>query len=99
MPRTRSRRWKMSDVAEAAGVSLATVDRALNGRGVVSKETRELVLRAAGELGYIATIPPATRAGPFRVDIVLPGGSNTFLRILAAEIEAAAGARQRDLSV
>jgi LacI family transcriptional regulator len=97
--RTRTRRWKMSDVAEAAGVSLATVDRALNGRGVVRQETLELVLKAAGELGYIAPIAPIADVGPFRFDVVLPGGSNTFLRILAAEIEAAAGARQADLSI
>ena len=50
--RTRTRRWKMSDVAEAAGVSLATVDRALNGRGVVRQETRELVFAAEDTLCF-----------------------------------------------
>ncbi len=42
----------ISDVAERAGVSKSTVSLVLNGRPGVSPETRELVLRAAAELGY-----------------------------------------------
>jgi len=96
---SRIRRSKMADVAEAAGVSLATVDRALNGRGVVRKETLDRVLRSAGELGYI--LPPAEgqRLSPCLFDVVLPGGSNTFLQILAREIEVAARLRGERLAV
>ncbi|WP_367281030.1 LacI family DNA-binding transcriptional regulator, partial [Thermoflexus sp.] len=39
-------------IAERAGVSVATVSRALNGRGQVDKATREQILRIAEELGY-----------------------------------------------
>lgn len=42
----------MRDVAEAAGVSIATVSLALAGKQKVSDSTREKVLRVAGELGY-----------------------------------------------
>ncbi|QCR36596.1 HTH-type transcriptional regulator GalS [Nissabacter sp. SGAir0207] len=40
------------DVARRAGVSVATVSRVLNNSAIASKETRELVLKAATELGY-----------------------------------------------
>ena len=40
------------DVAVRAGVSVATVSRALNGRGYVSSEAKQRVFGAAKELGY-----------------------------------------------
>lgn len=48
----RRARIKASDVARAAGVSTATVSRALQPDGIVSRETRELVTRTAASLGY-----------------------------------------------
>lgn len=42
----------LRDVAERAGLSLATVSRALSGRGYSSAESRKRALRAADELGY-----------------------------------------------
>jgi LacI family transcriptional regulator len=42
----------LHDVAREAGVSTATVSRALNAPDLVSDPTRELVLRAVDELGY-----------------------------------------------
>ena len=42
----------IADVARAAGVSTATVSRALNHRSDVSTETREHVERVAAQLGY-----------------------------------------------
>jgi LacI family transcriptional regulator len=41
------------DVAGAAGVSIASVSRVLNGRGNPMAETRERVLQAVAELGFI----------------------------------------------
>ena len=41
-----------SDVAKRAGGSVATVDRVLNGRQRVRKETMELVYLAAQDVGY-----------------------------------------------
>lgn len=43
----------ISDVAALAGVSKATASRALTGRGYVSAETKERVVRAAAEIGYV----------------------------------------------
>jgi LacI family transcriptional regulator len=47
-------RVTIREVAEAAGVSIATVSRVLNGRDDVSPETRELVSRIIRERGYTA---------------------------------------------
>jgi LacI family transcriptional regulator len=55
-----SHRPTIRDVAERAGVSIATVSRVLNDRADVSMETRERVREVAREVGYSAD--PAARA-------------------------------------
>ncbi len=45
----------INEVAELAGVSTATVSRALSGNGHVSEATKARVLRAAEELGYVVS--------------------------------------------
>lgn len=45
----------IKDVAKAAGVSIATVSRALSGRGNVSATTLRAVQDAAQELGYVVS--------------------------------------------
>ncbi|WP_245775206.1 LacI family DNA-binding transcriptional regulator [Nonomuraea wenchangensis] len=45
----------MADVARTAGVSLATASKVLNGRSDVGPRTRELVLEAMAEIGYMPT--------------------------------------------
>jgi LacI family transcriptional regulator len=47
-------RITIREVADEAGVSIATVSRVLNGRGDVAPETRELVSRVIQERGYSA---------------------------------------------
>src|SRR5207249_1087437 len=55
-----SDRPTIRDVAREAGVSVATVSRALNDKDDVSVETRERVRRAARDLRY--TVDPSARA-------------------------------------
>jgi LacI family transcriptional regulator, galactose operon repressor len=55
-----SDRPTIKDVAERAGVSIATVSRALNDKGDVSTDTRDRVRRVASEVGYSAD--PAARS-------------------------------------
>jgi len=43
----------MADVAKMSGVSAMTVSRALKGNGSVTKETRDRIMRAVNELGYV----------------------------------------------
>ncbi|WP_431246718.1 LacI family DNA-binding transcriptional regulator [Leifsonia xyli] len=50
------RRPTINDVAEAAGVSVATVSKAVNGRYGVAVETVERVLQVVQELGYESSL-------------------------------------------
>lgn len=62
------------DVARRAQVSIASVSRALNGLGNVRQETRERVLAAAAELGYVphAGARSLSLARAHAVGVVLP---------------------------
>jgi LacI family transcriptional regulator len=51
------------DVADEAGVSLATVSRVINNKDHVSQEKRERVLRAMAQLGYVANEQARSLAG------------------------------------
>ncbi|WP_426593215.1 LacI family DNA-binding transcriptional regulator [Cellulomonas sp. McL0617] len=60
-------RSTVRDVAASTGVSIATVSRVLNGHPNVAAGTRDLVLRAVGELGPrapLARAVPTERSGP-----------------------------------
>ena len=46
----------ISDVARGAGVSIKTVSRVINGEPYVTEATRDKVLRAMAELGYVANV-------------------------------------------
>ncbi|MCB1489726.1 MAG: LacI family DNA-binding transcriptional regulator [Bauldia sp.] len=83
-------RATIAEVARAAGVSTATVDRTLNNRAGVKARTRDRVLDAAQRLGYL---PESRTGGPddpgvVDIDFLLPGGTNTFLKILAHHLGA-----------
>ena len=43
----------MKDIAQRCGVSVASVSKALNGQQDIGQETRERILRAADEMGYL----------------------------------------------
>lgn len=62
------------DVARRAQVSIASVSRALNGLGNVRQETRERVIAAAAELGYVphAGARSLSLARAHAVGVVLP---------------------------
>lgn len=83
---------RLEDVAREAGVSTATVDRVLNGRAGVRERTAQKVHAAAQRLAYRPD-PAAARLArprPWRLAFVLPEGSNSFVALLRAELEALA---------
>src|SRR5262245_36540747 len=90
------------EIARAAGVSTATVDRTLNNRAGVRGHTRERVISVAERLGYLPERPPAggsRAASVATLDFLLPGGSNTFLRMLAGHLEAMGVSRRHEAAV
>lgn len=78
----------IDDVARAAGVSTATVSRALSGRGVVSTATRERVVDAAQRLGYVVSAAASSLAtGRTRaVGVVVPFLDRWFFSTVLAGI-------------
>ncbi len=76
-PGSLTRRPTISDVAKAAGVSIAVVSYALNGRPGVSAATRERVLRVADEFGWRPSAAARSmRTGPRAVGLVLGRGAD-----------------------
>ncbi len=69
------------DVAEAASVSLATVDRVLNNRPGVRKTTYDKVQQAIKEIGYVRDIAAANlaRRKMYRFAFLLPDSQGPFV--------------------
>jgi LacI family transcriptional regulator len=84
-------RMTLSDVAREAGVSLATVDRVINRRAGVSTRSVTLVEQTLEKLGYRPDPLAArlARRSTQRFCFVLPAGNNTFMRMLADQVEQA----------
>jgi len=95
MPESSPRAVRVTEVAERAGVSTATVSRVLNGLGPTSEGVRARVLRAATELDYhpnwLARSLRARRTNT--VGLVLPDIENPFFTSLVKGAERAAGTR------
>src|SRR5215831_14391353 len=83
-------RANLQDVARAAGVSLATVDRVLHGRAGVHARTVERVNEVVRQLGYRPD-PAAARLARNRIVklvFVLPTGTNSFITLLNQQVQA-----------
>jgi LacI family transcriptional regulator len=99
MAQVAPRRLTIRQIADLAGVSIATVSRVLNGRDDVADETRDLVSRVIRENGYTASRSArglsAGRTGlvGILVPLVFPA---YFAGILAGAAEALS---ERDLQI
>ena len=81
----------IEDVARLAGVSIATVSRALRGLPDVANATRDRVLEAAAELNYVAS-PFAARLASGRtatVGVVVPFVNRWFFAEVIDTVETA----------
>jgi len=84
----------IQDVARIAGVSTATVSRALHNPGVVSRQTRERVEKAVRETGYAGNaMARSLRRMETRMIVVLvPDIGNPFFSEILSGIESVASA-------
>ncbi len=79
------------DVAEAAGVSLTTVDRVLNNRKGVRQSTIDRVLAAMDRLDFVRdqTAANLARRRSYLFNFIVPSGETSFFADIRREIEAA----------
>jgi DNA-binding LacI/PurR family transcriptional regulator len=71
MEASSGKKQTIEDVAQAMGVSIATVSRAFTGNGRISPQTREAVLETARRMGFQAN-PAAQRLATGRTDRLVP---------------------------
>jgi DNA-binding LacI/PurR family transcriptional regulator len=86
---SRSRPVTIKDVAQAAGVTAATVSNVVRGKAIVSEATRIKVMTAIGELGYAPNLMARglVRRASDTFAFMLPDISNAFYPEIALEIE------------
>ncbi len=88
-----AKRPTIADVATAAGVSVATVDRVLNRRNPVREATADRVLQAAERIGFYATTLIEERIGRTlpqrRLGFLLQKRDDPFYRQLGLDLVAA----------
>ena len=84
----------IKDIAQALGISIGTVDRALHGRSDVSPTTRANVLKKAEQLGYQPNIAARSLKlnRRLRIGVYLPREIASFFDPLRSGIRAAASA-------
>lgn len=86
------------DIANAAGVSLATVDRVLNGRPGVREKTVNRVQDAIRQLGYVRDTSAANlaRQREYRFAVLLPKDAGQFTETLKDALNEASKAQMAD---
>lgn len=93
---THRRHATIRDVAAAAGVSIGTVSKALNGRGSLRPETRERVIRAAERLEFRPNdlVRSLIRGRTYTVGLITTDYFGRFNMPVIAGIEDALGAAE-----
>ena len=84
-----SGRPSIRDIAQLAGVSVATVSRVINDNGRFSEETRKRVLKVIDESGYVANMAArslrSSKSG--NIGMIVPDISNDFFSSVALHVE------------
>jgi DNA-binding LacI/PurR family transcriptional regulator len=77
------------DVAREAGVSIATVSNAINGKGKISKKRRDEIFKIMEQLQYQPSVIAAALTGKktFTIGLLLPDISNPFFAEIARAVE------------
>lgn len=76
MSKGDKRRVKLTDIAARTGFTVGTISKALQNKEGISQETRESIMKAAKEIGYIAN----SQAGGLR------SGSSKTIAIIVSDI-------------
>lgn len=89
------------DIAQAAGVSIATVSRVFNNKGQVKKSTREKVLTLADEMGYHPQVFAQGLARKKKNSIMMfvPIMSNHFFMEILGAIQDKLSAKNFELNI
>ena len=84
----------MSDVADAAGVSITTVSHVLNKTRLVAEDTESAVLRAVAECGYVpdSAMRVLRGSGPRTIGVAISSITNPYFGEVASAIEQTAAA-------
>ncbi|HNJ98009.1 MAG TPA: LacI family DNA-binding transcriptional regulator, partial [Ilumatobacteraceae bacterium] len=100
-PRAGRSRANIDDVAQAAGVSTATVSRALRGHPYVAEATRQRILRIADDLHYVANANAARLAsGQSRtIGLLAPLLTSWYTSEIVAGVEEVLTQAQYDLLI
>ncbi len=88
------------DLAEAAGVSLATVDRVLNDRPNVSSRSKDRVQEAIKEIGFVRNLAAVNLAKnrTYRFRFIFPLAGDLYLREIIGHVEKAVADLKSDLT-
>nr|WP_321443288.1 LacI family DNA-binding transcriptional regulator [uncultured Cohaesibacter sp.] len=88
------------NLAEAAGVSLATVDRVLNNRPNVSKKSIQKVHEAIEKIGFVRNFAAVSlaRNKAYRVRFILPTAGDLYLEELLKQVEHVNESLQQELA-
>lgn len=89
---------RLTDIANEAGVGLATVERVLNERGNVRPATAEKVVLAAKRLGYQRLIPNLYR-GSIRIEVVMVRPETPFFARLNRAFERISASLDHSITV
>lgn len=91
------KRTTVHDVAAEAKVSLATVDRVLNGRPGVKAATIERVNAVVKKIGFTRDWHAANMAKrrDYRIRFLIPEGDNAFMQLLREEVATASQVEQQ----
>ena len=83
------KRVTIKDVAAVAGVSFATVSRAIADHPEISDATKERVRAACAQLGYVpnAAAKGLTGRATYTIGLIVPDISNPFFADMATAIE------------
>jgi LacI family transcriptional regulator len=81
----------IADVAERAHVSKMSVSRVLNGQAGVSEKTRQRILEAIEQLGYVPNLAPRNRAGGSQlIGLLIPDITTTYISEVLRGVSGAA---------